>query len=182
MPYSSPTDREQERDRACWGEAWNGGGLVFTREDGSTPRPEHMTRHFQNLAAAAGLPVIRCTTCGTRTRALHSLPACLLKIVSERLGHSQTAITADLYSHVNYGVGRAAARQIAAILRPTNSEVDAVPSDFLGQRPIEGSDGGTDEPADLSTSKGSADGAVVRGPTNQCHVRVRLEGFEPPTF
>ena len=23
---------------------------------------------------------------------------------------------------------------------------------------------------------------LVRGPTNQCHVRVRLEGFEPPTF
>ena len=55
-----------------------------------------------------------------------------LKVVSERLGHSQIAITADLYTHVNSGPGRAAAEQIARALRPTGP---AVPSAFLAQSP-----------------------------------------------
>lgn len=35
-------------------------------------------------------------------------------VVSERLGHSTTAITADIYTHVMPTVGRAAAQRIAA--------------------------------------------------------------------
>jgi integrase len=36
-----------------------------------------------------------------------------LKVVSDRLGHSSIAITADTYSHVSVEVDRAAADQIA---------------------------------------------------------------------
>ena len=105
-----------------------------------------------------------------------------LKIVSERLGHSQTAITADLYTHVNYGVGRSAARQIAALLRPTNGEGDAVPSDFLAQRPLKGSDGGTDERADLSTSKGSADVSAGQRPDESVSRTSALGGIRTPNL
>ena len=55
-----------------------------------------------------------------------------LKVVSERLGHSQLAITAELYTHVNRALGKAAAKQIARALRPTGP---AVPSAFLAQAP-----------------------------------------------
>jgi hypothetical protein len=55
-----------------------------------------------------------------------------LKVVSERLGHSQIAITADLYTHVNSGPGRAAADQIAGALRRRSP---AVPAASLQQRP-----------------------------------------------
>jgi hypothetical protein len=41
-----------------------------------------------------------------------------LKVVSDRLGHSTTAITADLYTHVHRAVGRAAADKIASVLEP----------------------------------------------------------------
>ena len=174
--------QRQERDRACWGEAWNGGGLVFTRDDGSTLRPEYVTRHFQNLAAAAGLPVIRLHDLRHTNASLALSAGVPLKIVSERLGHSQTAITADLYTHVNYGVGRSAARQIAAILRPTNGEGDAVPSDFLAQRPREGSDGGTDEPEDLSTSKGSADVSAGQRPDEPVSRTSALGGIRTPNL
>ena len=37
-----------------------------------------------------------------------------LKVVSDRLGHSSIAITADIYSQVNVEVDRAAADQIPA--------------------------------------------------------------------
>jgi hypothetical protein len=36
-----------------------------------------------------------------------------MKVVSERLGHSQISVTADLYTHVSDLVGRAAADKIA---------------------------------------------------------------------
>jgi integrase len=49
----------QEQERSLWGTDWKDSGLVFTREDGSGLRPEYATRHFQKLAARAGLPAIR---------------------------------------------------------------------------------------------------------------------------
>ena len=68
-----------------------------------------------------------------------------LKVVSERLGHSQIAITADLYTHVNLGLGKAAAEQIARALKPTSS---TVPSAFLAQSPENASPEGGDTGAD----------------------------------
>lgn len=58
-----------------------------------------------------------------------------LKVVSERLGHSQLAITADLYTHVNRGLGKAAAEQIAGALRRRS---DALPTAALPQSPENG--------------------------------------------
>ena len=62
-------------------------------------------------------------------------------MVSERLGHSQIAITADLYTHVNLGLGKAAAEQIARALRPPSP---AVPSAFLARSPENDSPEGGD--------------------------------------
>ena len=55
-----------------------------------------------------------------------------LRVVSERLGHSQIAITTDLYIHVNLGLGKAAAEQIARALKPKSP---AVPTASLPQTP-----------------------------------------------
>ncbi len=45
-----------------------------------------------------------------------------LKIVSERLGHSTIALTADTYSHVTETMQRQATNQISDLLRPKKSE------------------------------------------------------------
>jgi len=122
----------QNLERTAWGPAWNEAGLVFTREDGSALRPEYATRHFQALAQDAGLPVIRLHDL-RHTNASLALDAGVdLKVVSERLGHSQIAITADLYTHVNSGPGRAAADQIARALR---RRIPAVPAASLQRGP-----------------------------------------------
>jgi integrase len=49
----------QDVERTAWGPAWNDAGLVFTREDGRSLRPEYATRHFQALAKQSALRAIR---------------------------------------------------------------------------------------------------------------------------
>ena len=122
----------QNLERIAWGPAWNEAGLVFTREDGSPLRPEYATRHFQALAEKAGLPVIRLHDLRHTNASLALDAGVSLKVVSERLGHSQIAITADLYTHVNLGLGKAAAEQIARALKPKSP---AVPTASLPQTP-----------------------------------------------
>ena len=122
----------QNLERAAWGPAWNEAGLIFTREDGRPLRPEYVTRHFQALALKAGLPVIRLHDLRHTNASLALSAGVDLKVVSERLGHSQLAITADLYTHVNRGLGKAAAEQIARALRPASP---VVPTASLPQSP-----------------------------------------------
>jgi hypothetical protein len=55
-----------------------------------------------------------------------------MKVVSERLGHSQISVTADLYTHVSRGLGRDAADRIAAALKTTN---ETLPTASLPQSP-----------------------------------------------
>ena len=107
----------QELERVAWGPAWNEAGLVFTREDGRLLRPEYATRHFQALAAEMGLPAIRLHDLRHTHASLALAAGVEMKVVSERLGHSQISVTADLYTHVSRGVGQAAADQIASVLR-----------------------------------------------------------------
>ena len=144
MPIDSDTatmlqrHREgQELERVAWGPAWNDQGLVFTREDGSPVRPGYATRHFRDLAARAGLPVIRLHDLRHTNASLALQAGVDLKVVSERLGHSQLAVTADLYTHVHRGLGHEAADRIADVLRPGSS---AVPSAFLAQTRLTGPD------------------------------------------
>ena len=62
--------------------------------------PQHVTKRFARLVRDAGLPPI--TLHGVR----HSYATAALaageplKVVSERLGHASTSITANLYQHV----------------------------------------------------------------------------------
>jgi integrase len=89
----------QALERVAWGAAWHDSGLVFTREDGQPLRPEYITRYFQRLAAAAGLPVIRLHDLRHTNASIALAAGVDLKVVSDRLGHSTTTpttITADL--------------------------------------------------------------------------------------
>ena len=80
----------------------------------------------------AGLPAIRLHDLRHTNASLALMAGVALKVVSERLGHSQISVTADLYTQVNQHVGRAAADQIAGLIRPP---ANAVPSASLAQEP-----------------------------------------------
>jgi integrase len=107
---------DQNEERRQWGAGWQDTGLVFTREDGSVLRPESVSRHFRSLTRAEGLPPIRFHDLRHTSASLALAAGVAMKVVSDRLGHSTTGITADLYTHVSPVVARDAAAAIAALV------------------------------------------------------------------
>ena len=78
--------------------------------------PERFTRWFQQHARDASLPKIRLHDVrhSYATAALAAgVPA---KVVSERLGHANIAITMDTYSHVLPGMDERAASAVARLI------------------------------------------------------------------
>ena len=81
-------------------------------EDGSPIVPDKVTQDFARVVKRLGLPYLS-------FHGLRHVHATLLlsagtnpKVVSERLGHSNIAITMDIYSHVLPGLQEAAALAI----------------------------------------------------------------------
>jgi integrase len=90
--------------------------LVFTGPDGTAVHPERFSDWFRQRVRAAGLPRIRLHDVrhSYATAALAAgVPA---KVVSERLGHANIAITMDTYSHVLPGLDEQAAGQVARLI------------------------------------------------------------------
>ena len=91
------------------GNAWQSLGYVFTQADGTPVYPDDITKDFALIVREARLPHL--TLHGLR----HASATLLLsanvapKVVSERLGHSNIAVTMDTYSHVLPGMQEAAA-------------------------------------------------------------------------
>lgn len=95
---------KQAKHRLALGQAYQNHDLIFCREDGSPYPPDYVSRRFRELAAAAGLPVIKLHE-GRHTAATLRLEAGVdVKVVSEQLGHSTTVITQNLYQHVRRAV------------------------------------------------------------------------------
>ena len=89
--------------------------LVFTRPDGRPLAPDHIYRRLMRRSAAIGLPRIRLHDL-RHTHASHALAAGVpMKVVSERLGHSSLAVTANIYTHVLPSVAQEAAQIIAKL-------------------------------------------------------------------
>ena len=78
--------------------------------------PDRVSAWFRQAARDVGLPVIKLHE-GRHTAATLALESGLdIKVVSDRLGHSTTGITADLYSHVRRAVADDAAARVAALV------------------------------------------------------------------
>ncbi|MSQ07667.1 MAG: site-specific integrase [Dehalococcoidia bacterium] len=99
----------QIEQRLAAGDAWQNTGYVFTQANGTPVAPDMISKDFCAIVRTAGLPHL--TFHGLR----HAHATLLLtagvhpKVVSERLGHSNIAITMDTYSHVLPGLQEAAA-------------------------------------------------------------------------
>jgi integrase len=101
----------QREERLRLGLGWDDHGLVFPNTVGKPLHPSNvLQRSFYPLLKRAGLPRIHFHDLR------HSAATLLLglgihpKIVSEMLGHSQIAITLDLYSHVTATMQQEAVR------------------------------------------------------------------------
>jgi integrase len=111
--------RRQAQERLIAGAAWQDEvGRVFTREDGRALIPEYLSRRFKGDAKAAGVPVIRFHDLRHTTATLALAGGVAMRVVSDRLGHSTTAITSDLYTKVYDETAREAAEKIARLIHP----------------------------------------------------------------
>jgi integrase len=104
----------QLAERLRCSEAWVDSGRVFVAENGAALHPERLYVLFRRHAAAAGLPPIRLHDLRHTHASLGLEAGVPLKVMSERLGHANTTITADTYTHVAPALDFEAARIIAA--------------------------------------------------------------------
>ncbi len=102
--------------RLAAGPAYDDGDLVFPNERGAALHPNSLNLRFHQLIARAGVPPIRFHdlrhTCATLMLANGEHP----KVVQERLGHADIAMTMNLYSHVTAGMQRTAADRLDALI------------------------------------------------------------------
>jgi integrase len=119
----------QEAEARTWGAAWTDTGLVFTREDGSGLHPASVTDLFQAVYAKAELSPIRLHDLRHTAASLALQAGVPMKVVSEQLGHSSLAITADTYTSVLPAVAQAAAEAVAGIVPRTRPTIGALVTD-----------------------------------------------------
>jgi integrase len=106
----------QTEQRLALGPAWQENDIILCLADGRAWKPSSFSAEFHKFARGSGF--------GIRFHDLrHSHASQLLregvpiKVVSERLGHSNSSITLDVYSHVLPGMQQEAARLIDSALR-----------------------------------------------------------------
>ena len=112
---------QQNEERLLVGPGYLDGGYVFSRPDGSVYDPDRFSREFlrkqeQYDGAGAGGALPRLTLHGLRhtwaTLALHE--GIDIKVVSDRLNHSSTFVTREIYTHVTPPMQSDAAGRVAA--------------------------------------------------------------------
>ncbi len=107
----------QIEERLRLGAAWEDGDLVFANEVGQPIEATALLRRsFYPLLERADLPRIRFHDLRHTAATLLLGQGVHPKIVSEMLGHSQIAITLDLYSHVTPTMQRQAVEALEAAL------------------------------------------------------------------
>jgi integrase len=108
----------QEQERSFAGERWQQTGFIFTTTIGTPLDGTTVTHRFQAMLKDAGLRRIRFHdlrhTCATLLLAQGVHP----RVIMEILGHSQIAITMNLYAHVIPAMQKDVAAQMDAVLAP----------------------------------------------------------------
>jgi integrase len=125
----------QDAERRFAGDRWRASDFIFTTTIGTPLDGTSVTHRFQSILKDAGLRRIRFHdlrhTCATLLLAQGVHP----RVIMEILGHSQIAITMNLYAHVIPAMQKEVAAQMDAVLSPakpvattvaTNTSSDAV--------------------------------------------------------
>jgi integrase len=99
-------------------------GWVFTDGDGQPVHPHAITPAFERISRRAGVPVIRLHELRHTHGTLLIKAGVPVKVVSERLGHGNIALTIETYQHVLPGMQADAARVYEALAKPATSPVE----------------------------------------------------------
>ncbi len=110
-------------------------GLVFTGTDGGLLHPHLASQAFARAHRNLAVTPIRLHDLRHTHASLLLRDRVPIKVVSERLGHSNPAFTMTTYQHVLPGMQDDAARAFAAILAPNAPRRDPIGA---GSDPVEG--------------------------------------------
>jgi integrase len=103
-------------ERLAAGERWVDLDLVFPSERGTLADGPKVTHRFPQLLKRAGLPAMRFHDLRHACASLLLVHGVHPRVVMETLGHSQTSLTMDTYSHAIPALQREAADQMKAAL------------------------------------------------------------------
>ncbi len=81
--------------------AWNDSDYVFTTRTGRTIEPRNLSRSFERITEDAGLRRIRLHDARHGCATLLFAAGVPARVVMEILGHSQIAVTMNIYTHVS---------------------------------------------------------------------------------
>ncbi|GEB58927.1 tyrosine-type recombinase/integrase [Streptomyces gardneri] len=98
-------------------ENWEETGYVFTTRTGRPIEPRNLYRSFTRVAKNAGLRVIRLHDARHGTATLLTAAGVPPRVVMEILGHSQIAVTMNVYAHVVQDTQRDAISHMDRLLR-----------------------------------------------------------------
>jgi integrase len=108
----------QNAERLRLGSAWEDHELVFPNGCGRLMAPDYFVqKHFVHLLEAAGLSRIRFHDLRHTFATLQLADQQPVKIVSEMMGHTRTAVTQDIYTHVSAQMQRDAADALDGLVR-----------------------------------------------------------------
>ena len=110
----TPKDQTESRLAAgSWDDEMN---LVFSGESGRPIRPDYVTKRLKRLVEEAGLEWIRLHGLRHTMASLALQAGADIATVSERLGHSDTNVTARIYLHGSVESDRQAASVLDGVL------------------------------------------------------------------
>ncbi len=114
----------QLEQRLAAGPAYEDRDLVFASAMGGPIHPNTLARRFTALAERAAVPPIRFHDLRHTNATIDLAAGTHPKIVQERLGHADIAMTMNLYSHVTADMQRQAADRLDAMLDAASEEAE----------------------------------------------------------
>lgn len=112
----------QAAQRDAAGQDWQESDYFFTTRTGRTVEPMNLSRSFQRITEAAGLPRIRLHDARHECATLLFSAGVPARVVMELLGHSQIAVTMNIYTHVSDERRREAMGHMDRLLRRRRPE------------------------------------------------------------
>lgn len=109
-------------ERGQGGQTRHDSDYVFTTRTGRTIEPMNLSRSFQRIAEDAGLPRIRLHDARHGCATLLFAAGVPARVVMEILGHSQIAVTMNIYTHVSDDHRREAMGHMDRLLRRRRPE------------------------------------------------------------
>ncbi|MFJ8857047.1 tyrosine-type recombinase/integrase [Streptomyces sp. NPDC102451] len=107
----------QATQRHDAGQAWHDSDYVFTTRTGRTIEPRNLSRSFERITEDAGLRRIRLHDARHGCATLLFAAGVPARVVMEILGHSQIAVTMNIYTHVSDDNRREAMENMDRLLR-----------------------------------------------------------------